>query len=200
MVPVLMPAPPRNGERSTSATRLPKYAAWTAPFSPAGPEPMTTRSYSGRSLTVPTIAARHAGGKRGRVERTPPSDRPRHRLSLAGALEPLEDGGETGARVARAVEVGGAHPRAQDQPIEHEAAPAADLVERRGAEPMGAHVETVAGQEQEVGAVQAEVANLVAPGAESSAGDAAHRQVAGASEPGGQHGGVGGRHLVHELI
>ena len=27
-----------------SKTRLPKYAAWTAPFSPAGPPPMTTRS------------------------------------------------------------------------------------------------------------------------------------------------------------
>lgn len=32
--------------RSTIATRLPKYAAWTAPFSPAGPPPNTTRSKS----------------------------------------------------------------------------------------------------------------------------------------------------------
>ena len=29
---------------STTATRLPKYAACTAPFSPAGPHPITTRS------------------------------------------------------------------------------------------------------------------------------------------------------------
>jgi hypothetical protein len=27
-------------------TFFPKYAAWAAPFSPAGPEPMTMRSWS----------------------------------------------------------------------------------------------------------------------------------------------------------
>src|SRR5438105_4324088 len=45
IVPVLTLAPPRTGSRSTMATRLPKYAACAAPFSPAGPEPMTMRSY-----------------------------------------------------------------------------------------------------------------------------------------------------------
>ena len=33
-----------RGLGSTIATRLPKYAAWAAPFSPAGPAPTTTRS------------------------------------------------------------------------------------------------------------------------------------------------------------
>src|SRR5205085_7299771 len=37
-------APPRTGSRSMRATRLPKNAACAAPFSPAGPEPMTIRS------------------------------------------------------------------------------------------------------------------------------------------------------------
>src|SRR5262245_17744217 len=44
-VPVLAHAPPSSFCISTSATRLPKYAACAAPFSPAGPLPMTTRSY-----------------------------------------------------------------------------------------------------------------------------------------------------------
>ena len=44
-VPVLVQAPPRCGARfSTIATRLPDQAACAAPFSPAGPLPMTTRS------------------------------------------------------------------------------------------------------------------------------------------------------------
>ena len=45
MVPVFTHAPPSSGSRSMSATRLPKYAACAAPFSPAGPEPITTKSY-----------------------------------------------------------------------------------------------------------------------------------------------------------
>src|SRR5437588_6549257 len=45
MVPVLTEAPPRTTSRSIRATLLPKYAACAAPFSPAGPEPMTMRSY-----------------------------------------------------------------------------------------------------------------------------------------------------------
>src|SRR5207302_2684556 len=45
MVPVLTLAPPRTGSRSMMATRLPKYAACAAPFSPAGPEPITIKSY-----------------------------------------------------------------------------------------------------------------------------------------------------------
>src|SRR5580658_1971348 len=44
MVPVLTQAPPRMSLHSMSATRLPKYAACAAPFSPAGPEPITIRS------------------------------------------------------------------------------------------------------------------------------------------------------------
>src|SRR5579864_1700704 len=39
-----MHAPPTTDSRSISATRLPKYAACAAPFSPAGPEPITTKS------------------------------------------------------------------------------------------------------------------------------------------------------------
>src|SRR5215208_3688417 len=41
-----MQAPPSSGSRSTSAVLCPKYAACAAPFSPAGPPPITTRSYS----------------------------------------------------------------------------------------------------------------------------------------------------------
>ncbi len=38
--------PPTSERRSTTATEWPKYAAWLAPLSPAGPEPITTRSNS----------------------------------------------------------------------------------------------------------------------------------------------------------
>src|SRR6476661_4755232 len=37
-------APPGLGARSMMQTFLPKYAACAAPFSPAGPAPITTRS------------------------------------------------------------------------------------------------------------------------------------------------------------
>ena len=46
-------APPGSGSRSTSATLLPKYAACAAPFSPAGPEPITTRSKRSTRLAGP---------------------------------------------------------------------------------------------------------------------------------------------------
>src|SRR5947209_2733890 len=50
-VPVLVQAPPLSGAVfSTIATFLSKNAAWAAPFSPAGPLPMTTRSYEVRSI------------------------------------------------------------------------------------------------------------------------------------------------------
>jgi hypothetical protein len=45
IVPVLTQAPPRIGSRSMRATLLPNHAACAAPFSPAGPEPITMRSY-----------------------------------------------------------------------------------------------------------------------------------------------------------
>ncbi len=45
MPAVLTAMPPGRGLASTIATRLAKYAACAAPFSPAGPAPMTTRSY-----------------------------------------------------------------------------------------------------------------------------------------------------------
>src|SRR5262245_62872526 len=51
--PVLATAPPRAGACSTSATFLPKYAAFAAPFSPAGPEPITIRSYLARFTFPP---------------------------------------------------------------------------------------------------------------------------------------------------
>src|SRR5687767_15612352 len=41
-----MHTPPIQSPRSTIATRLPSLAAPSAPFCPAGPEPITTRSYS----------------------------------------------------------------------------------------------------------------------------------------------------------
>src|SRR5687767_7035898 len=44
-VPVFIPAPPGLGARSTTTTLFPKYAACAAPFSPPGPQPITTRSY-----------------------------------------------------------------------------------------------------------------------------------------------------------
>jgi hypothetical protein len=44
IVPVFADAPPGTASFSTSATLLPPEAAATAPFSPAGPEPMTTTS------------------------------------------------------------------------------------------------------------------------------------------------------------
>src|SRR5229473_5779893 len=39
-----MQLPPMCSARSMTATRLPKYAAWAPPFSPAGPQPITMRS------------------------------------------------------------------------------------------------------------------------------------------------------------
>ena len=47
---VLTAIPPGRGLGSTMATRFPKYAAWAAPFSPAGPAPITTRSYFDRHV------------------------------------------------------------------------------------------------------------------------------------------------------
>ncbi len=43
-VPVCVPAPPGSVARSMATTRLPKYAACAAAFSPAGPVPITMRS------------------------------------------------------------------------------------------------------------------------------------------------------------
>ena len=43
-VPVLMQTPPTMSRRSTTAARLPSFAAAMAAFWPAGPEPMTRRS------------------------------------------------------------------------------------------------------------------------------------------------------------
>ena len=44
MVPVLAQAPPGTASFSMRATFLPRAAAWRAPLSPAGPDPMTTTS------------------------------------------------------------------------------------------------------------------------------------------------------------
>src|SRR5882724_778969 len=54
-VPVLMQLPPGTPARSTTATRLPKYAACAPAFSPAGPQPMITRSNFSLSATVPSV-------------------------------------------------------------------------------------------------------------------------------------------------
>src|SRR5580765_123019 len=45
MVPVLVQTPPTASLRSMMPTFLPSLAAWTAAFWPAGPVPMTRRSY-----------------------------------------------------------------------------------------------------------------------------------------------------------
>src|SRR5947199_2396988 len=46
MVPVLMQTPPITSRRSIRATRFPVFAPWIAALCPAGPEPITTKSYS----------------------------------------------------------------------------------------------------------------------------------------------------------
>src|SRR5438477_3737509 len=45
IVPVLMATPPTTSSLSTKATCFPNFAAWMAARWPAGPEPMTMRSY-----------------------------------------------------------------------------------------------------------------------------------------------------------
>src|SRR5215469_6882515 len=45
MVPVLIAAPPITSIFSTSAARLPNFVAWMAARWPAGPDPITMRSY-----------------------------------------------------------------------------------------------------------------------------------------------------------
>src|SRR5712692_7386807 len=46
-----MQLPPMCSARSMTATRLPKYAAWAPPFSPAGPQPTTMRSKESHEVT-----------------------------------------------------------------------------------------------------------------------------------------------------
>src|SRR5256885_9214604 len=60
---VLTAIPPGRGLGSTTATRFPKYAAWAAPFSPAGPAPSTTRSYFAAMCASgsPSLASALAG-------------------------------------------------------------------------------------------------------------------------------------------
>src|ERR1700678_22624 len=53
IVPVLMPAPPRFCFFSTKATRLPNRVATQAAVAPAGPPPITTKSYSLVSMIKP---------------------------------------------------------------------------------------------------------------------------------------------------
>src|SRR5207249_3232677 len=46
IVPVWIDTPPTRPRRSTTATRLPSFAPWTAARWPPGPEPITSRSRS----------------------------------------------------------------------------------------------------------------------------------------------------------
>src|SRR5690242_7147742 len=62
-VPVLALAPPTRGLRSTIAARLPKAAAADTALSPAGPEPMTIKSYEVGSIRR-MIPRPEAGAKR----------------------------------------------------------------------------------------------------------------------------------------
>lgn len=60
MVPVWMQPPPIMSRRSTTATRLPSLAAATAAFWPAGPLPITARSYivsAMRSSPFPAVGS-----------------------------------------------------------------------------------------------------------------------------------------------
>src|SRR5215212_8607445 len=85
-MPSLVTATPPTDrwERSTRATRLPRYAAFAAAFSPAGPEPMTIRSKgstSGSNSRVMTSASR-----------SPEADEQSRRLvCVPTSAEPLED-------------------------------------------------------------------------------------------------------------
>src|SRR5512144_2378097 len=63
MPPVLTAIPPGRGLGSTTTTRLPKNAAWAAPFSPAGPAPITTRSYGVATARLPGLTAALAGDR-----------------------------------------------------------------------------------------------------------------------------------------
>src|SRR5215472_10578410 len=89
-VPVLALAPPTRGLRSTIAARLPKAAAAAAALSPAGPEPITIRSYAVGSMQwmIPRAVAGAKGT--GRTDRGSCSiEEPLHRDS-----EALEQAGE----------------------------------------------------------------------------------------------------------
>src|SRR6266404_2936190 len=55
IVPVWTDTPPIMTVRSIMATRLPTFAAAMAPFWPAGPLPITTRSYSDSLIETPAI-------------------------------------------------------------------------------------------------------------------------------------------------
>src|SRR6059058_4173990 len=79
-VPVLLQAPPRCGAAfSIIAVRLPKYAACAAPFSPAGPLPITIKSYIAMSTNVAhrghlwgtALGDTHADTHRGHLWGTP---------------------------------------------------------------------------------------------------------------------------------
>src|SRR4030095_16463882 len=72
MPAVLTAIPPGRGCGSTTQTRLPKYAACAAPFSPAGPAPIHTQSYFAATCgpDLPGVAATLArDGSRARSAR-----------------------------------------------------------------------------------------------------------------------------------
>src|SRR5688572_14900174 len=92
-VPVRAPAPPGSASRSIATTRLPKYAACAAAFSPAGPTPITTRSQesTGKTLALRPAAAIEGGRETphvvlahinlgGHSQQQPLAVRHRHRL------------------------------------------------------------------------------------------------------------------------
>src|SRR5229473_2841045 len=59
-----MQLPPMCSARSMTATRLPKYAAWAPPFSPAGPQPITMRSNVSLEATrTSEVGCRQHSGK-----------------------------------------------------------------------------------------------------------------------------------------
>src|SRR6516162_9653416 len=69
MPAVVTAIPPGRGQGSTRQTRFPKYAAWAAAFSPAGPAPITIRSYFAaiarlRFTRVDLRSCRPAGARR----------------------------------------------------------------------------------------------------------------------------------------
>src|SRR5262245_43192989 len=135
-VPVLATAPPSSGLFSTSATRLPKNAAVSAPFSPAGPEPMTIRSYGVGSMhqslrlrSDDRQPALTAGRERARYEQPPTARcsnaprregrRSRRRASRARAHEAQRPACAADAHAAAECEL---EPVRLDAVAEHDAA------------------------------------------------------------------------------
>src|SRR6185503_2230649 len=86
IVPVLIATPPSSDRRSTTATFLPILAACTAARCPAGPLPITTRSYD--CIPPPADCGFHPAVRR----RAPPPADPGPRRRRARGSAPRRQG------------------------------------------------------------------------------------------------------------